>query len=659
MKRKTSALLLSAVMTLGVTPYAFAGDITTNEQVVAVSNSQDVSLRYTSTDGTVSYVLYTDGSLVISGTGVIDANTASILVTNRGKITSVTIESGIRGIAKCAFYNCTKVSSVSIPDTVMDIGKEAFWGCSNLKSVKLPAGLTAIPEAVFSECENLESIEIQEGVTTIGEQAFNGCKKLSSVTMPTSVTKICGWAFGEAYPENLVIQYAGTKKEWNAIEIDTKCNYWWYDDDTTAQVIYNGQEECNHSYTYDLVDSVKWSDDYKSAKVEFVCQTCGDKQIVDADVTTKTMAPTCTDQGVTTATAKAVLKDENGKTLQTANISKVAAETPALGHEYEAKFDWAEDGSSAKATISCKRGDDEKTVDAVVTKDEENSVAATCDKAGKNVYVATVEGYDFTDTKEVEVPDQGGHKYKSEVKWSDDYKSAKVEFVCQTCGDKQIVDADVTTKTMAPTCTDQGVTTATAKAVLKDENGKTLQSATTSVVTAVTPALGHAWSEEGTVTKNATCAEEGERTYACTHEGCDEAKTESIGKLTPAVDAQRATDLSIWDRICNRKKITVTSSIVNYEYAAVENGQVGDITARGIVYAATEDLGSDELVIGANGSEAFAVPSGYTEDTYDWDITVKSKSTQYTVRSWVQYTDSNGEFAYAFSDPITVSYNGL
>ncbi len=500
MKRKTSALLLSAVMTLGVTPYAFAGDITTNEQVVAVSNSQDVSLRYTSTDGTVSYVLYTDGSLVISGTGVIDANTASILVTNRGKITSVTIESGIRGIAKCAFYNCTKVSSVSIPDTVMDIGKEAFWGCSNLKSVKLPAGLTAIPEAVFSECENLESIEIQEGVTTIGEQAFNGCKKLSSVTMPTSVTKICGWAFGEAYPENLVIQYAGTKKEWNAIEIDTKCNYWWYDDDTTAQVIYNGQEECNHSYTYDLVDSVKWSDDYKSAKVEFVCQTCGDKQIVDADVTTKTMAPTCTDQGVTTATAKAVLKDENGKTLQ---------------------------------------------------------------------------------------------------------------------------------------------------------------SATTSVVTAVTPALGHAWSEEGTVTKNATCAEEGERTYACTHEGCDEAKTESIGKLTPAVDAQRATDLSIWDRICNRKKITVTSSIVNYEYAAVENGQVGDITARGIVYAATEDLGSDELVIGANGSEAFAVPSGYTEDTYDWDITVKSKSTQYTVRSWVQYTDSNGEFAYAFSDPITVSYNGL
>ena len=769
MKRKTSALLLSAVMTLGMTPYAFAGDITTNEQVVATSESKEVQTSGTSADGKISYVLYTDKSLVFSGTGTLDSATVHG-VDGYYNATSVVIESGITGIGESAFSSCYKMESISIPNTVTTIGNCAFSNCAGLTSVSIPGsvkslgtnafqfcGLTSvsisdgvpnisdyafqycseltnvsIPKSVtsigdnaFQECHKLASVSIPEGVTTIGNNAFLacssltsvsisegvtsigqlafyscgkltkvsipssvtnigrvafgfcgelksaeiaeglttipdamfvGCSKLESVTMPKSVTKIEKTAFGASYPENLVIRYAGTEEDWQSIDIVNNSNDWWYDENTTAKVIYKCK---NHSYTYDLVDSVKWSDDYKSATVEFVCQTCGDKKVVDADVTTKTMAPTCTDKGITTATAKAVLKDEDGKTLQTANISKVAAETPALGHEYEAKFDWAEDGSSAKATISCKRGDDEKTVDAVVTKDEENSVAATCDKAGKNVYVATVEGYDFTDTKEVEVPDQGGHKYKSEVKWSDDYKSAKVEFVCQTCGDKQLVDADVTTKTMAPTCTDQGVTTATAKAVLTDENGKTLQSATTSVVTAVTPALGHAWSEEGTVTKNATCAEEGERTYACTHEGCDEAKTESIGKLTPAVDAQRATDLSIWDRICNRKKITVTSSIVNYEYAAVENGQVGDITARGIVYAATEDLGSDELVIGANGSEAFAVPSGYTEDTYDWDITVKSKSTQYTVRSWVQYTDSNGEFAYAFSDPITVSYNGL
>ena len=658
MKRKTSALLLSAVMTLGMTPYAFAGDITTNEQVVATSESKEVQTSGTSADGNISYVLYKDKSLVFSGTGTLDFATVHGVV-GYSSVTSVVIESGITGIDNDTFVSCSSLTSVSIPEGVTGIGQMAFYGCRKLTKVSIPSSVTNIGEIAFGFCSQLKSVEIAEGLTTIPREMFLGCSNLESVTMPKSVTKIEETAFGEVYPVNLVIQYAGTEKDWKSIDIVNSSNGWWYDENTTAQVIYNGQEECNHSYTYNLVDSVKWSDDYKSATVEFVCQTCGDKQIVDADVTTKTMAPTCTDKGITTATAKAVLKDEDGKTLQTANISTVAAETPALGHEYEAKFDWAEDGSSAKATISCKRGDDEKTVDAVVTKDEENSVAATCDKAGKNVYVATVEGYDFTDTKEVEVPDQGGHKYKSEVKWSDDYKSATVEFVCQTCGDKQLVDADVTTKTMAPTCTDQGVTTATAKAVLKDENGKTLQSATTSVVTAVTPALGHAWSEEGTVTKNATCAEEGERTYACTHEGCDEAKTESIGKLTPAVDAQRATDLSIWDRLCNRKKITVTSSIVNYEYAAVENGQVGDITARGIVYAATEDLGSDELVIGANGSEAFAVPSGYTEDTYDWDITVKSKSTQYTVRSWVQYTDSNGEFAYAFSDPITVSYNGL
>ncbi len=610
MRRKTSALLLSAVMTLGMTPYAFAGDITTNEQVVATSESKEVQTSGTSADGNISYVLYTDKSLVFSGTGTLDSATVHGFA-GYYNATSVVIESGITGIGDAAFSSCYKMESISIPNTVTTIGNNAFidcasltsvsipgsvksfgagafqscgltsvsisdgvpnisdrafMSCSKLTSVSVPKSVTSIGDNAFQECSKLASVSISEGVTTIGNYAFMscssltsvsipegvtsigqlafyscgkltkvsipssvtnigsvafgfcgelksaeiaeglttipeamfvGCSKLESVTMPKSVTKIENTAFGAPYSENLVIRYAGTEEDWQSIDIVNSSNDWWYDENTTAKVIYKCK---NHSYTYGLVDSVKWSDDYKSATVEFVCQTCGDKQIVDADVTTKTMAPTCTDKGITTATAKAVLKDENGKTLQ---------------------------------------------------------------------------------------------------------------------------------------------------------------SATTSVVTAVTPALGHAWSEEGTVTKNATCAEEGERTYACTHKGCDEAKTESIGKLTPAVDAQRATDLSIWDRICNRKKITVTSSIVNYEYAAVENGQVGDITARGIVYAATEDLGSDELVIGANGSEAFAVPSGYTEDTYDWDITVKSKSTQYTVRSWVQYTDSNGEFAYAFSDPITVSYNGL
>ena len=249
---------------------------------------------------------------------------------------------------------------------------------------------------------------------------------------------------------------------------------------------------------------IKWSEDYKTATAEFTCENCGDKQKVDATVDVKSADATCTTGGKATYTAKAELKDKDGKVLATATDSKETT-VAALGHDYEAKFDWAKDGASAKVTITCKRGDDEKTVNAVVTKDEKNSVAATCDKAGKNVYVATVEGYDFTETKEVEVPALG-HKYKGEIKWGEDYKTATAEFTCENCGDKQLVKATVEAKSADATCTTGGKVTYTAKAELKDKDGKVLASASDSKETTVA-ALGHDyevafnWAEDGSSAK--------------------------------------------------------------------------------------------------------------------------------------------------------------
>lgn len=204
------------------------------------------------------------------------------------------------------------------------------------------------------------------------------------------------------------------------------------------------------------------------------------------------------------------------------------------------------------------------------------------------------------------------------------------------------------TDAVAATCEKAGVTEGAVCTVC----GKVITKATE------IPALGHAWSSEGTVTKNATCAENGVRTYTCTREGCDQVKTESLGKLAPKVSAQRTTS-SIY-KCLKLRKITFTSSIENYEYAAVKNGKIGDITARGIIYADTKTLGSDELVIGANGSKAFAVPTRcITDKTFSWNIVPAGSCRQYTVRSWVQYKDSNGKTVYAFSEPLTVSYNSL
>ena len=262
---------------------------------------------------------------------------------------------------------------------------------------------------------------------------------------------------------------------------------------------------------------IKWSEDFKSADATFTCETCKDVQTVKADVTTKIGDATCTTGGKVTYTAKAELKDKNGKVLATASESKTV-DVQALGHEYEAKFDWAEDGSSAKLTLTCKRGDDTQTPEVKVAKDEKNSVAATCDKAGKNVFVATAtyDGKDYTDTKEVEVPALG-HKYKGEIKWSEDFKSATAEFTCETCKDVQTVKADVTAKTDNATCTTGGKVTYTAKAELKDKNGKVLSTATDTKETTV-DALGHDykakfdWAKDGSSAKATLTCKRGDDT---------------------------------------------------------------------------------------------------------------------------------------------------
>lgn len=174
---------------------------------------------------------------------------------------------------------------------------------------------------------------------------------------------------------------------------------------------------------------IKWSEDFKSADATFTCETCKDVQTVKADVTAKTDNATCTTGGKVTYTAKAELKDKNSKVLATATESKTV-DVQALGHEYESKFDWAKDGSSAKLTLTCKRGDDTQSVDAVVAKDEKNCVAPTCTEAGKNVFTATAtyEGKEYTDTKEVAVPALGHHY---------------VDGVCDRCGAIKLPFTDV------------------------------------------------------------------------------------------------------------------------------------------------------------------------------------------------------------------------
>ena len=176
----------------------------------------------------------------------------------------------------------------------------------------------------------------------------------------------------------------------------------------------------------------------------------------------------------------------------------------------EKTYTWSDDFKCTAATkcISCQKPLTE-TVDGVKT-----TVPATCVADGKDVYTATFTDAAFTtQTKEVTI-DKLGHTYGAPVwSWSEDGKTATATFTCtregctaETTGHAQNVTATVSGKqNVAPTCTDKGTTTYTAKV-----NFETKDYTDTKDVQDI-PALGHKLTK--TPAKAATCTEPGNSEY--------------------------------------------------------------------------------------------------------------------------------------------------
>lgn len=176
----------------------------------------------------------------------------------------------------------------------------------------------------------------------------------------------------------------------------------------------------------------------------------------------------------------------------------------------EKTYTWSDDFKCTAATkcISCQKPLTE-TVDGVKT-----TVPATCVADGKDIYTATFTNTAFeTKTKEVTI-DKLGHTYGAPVwSWSEDGKTATATFTCtregctaETTGHAQTVTATVSGKQkVAPTCTDKGTTTYTAKVTFETKDytdTKDVQDI---------KALGHKLTK--TAAKAATCTEPGNNEY--------------------------------------------------------------------------------------------------------------------------------------------------
>ncbi len=213
------------------------------------------------------------------------------------------------------------------------------------------------------------------------------------------------------------------------------------------------------------------------------------------------------------ATDTVVKHTFNGKPCTEEDSCNVCGYVKAAGvHAWgTAEYKWSDDYKSCTATVKCTNCEAVETDVAFIGI---NTTPATCTVDGKTVYTATFSSNLFTtQTKEVTI-EKLGHTYGAPVwSWSEDGKTATATFTCtregctaETTGHAQTVTATVSGKqNVAPTCTDKGTTTYTAKVTFEKKDY-----ADTKDVQDI-KALGHTLTK--TPAKAATCTEPGNNEY--------------------------------------------------------------------------------------------------------------------------------------------------
>ena len=295
------------------------------------------------------------------------------------------------------------------------------------------------------------------------------------------------------------------------------------------------QKNAAEGHAYTATDA-EWSDDHTSVTFQNLkCETCAN-QInkldclleSDENATNKANRDSIENHLAKKVTATAKLAGHTGTCEQGVTMYYKAADKTADGvkyvvttteakeagkHAYTGAWTWNEvkddNGNVTNCTASvtgvkCSVCDNEPTEDQIkvnVVKDTENSKAATCTEAGKDVYTATATVTDAdgkeigtltADPKEVDLPALG-HKY-GEPTWNwtkgeNNTYTATATFTCAN-DEKHVetVDAKVTEKSDGATCTEAGKITYTAAVTFEGKDYKDTK-------TEEVAALGHNYGE--------------------------------------------------------------------------------------------------------------------------------------------------------------------
>ncbi len=145
----------------------------------------------------LTWTVYVDGSLVISGTG---AMYDYLEEQENGKYWF--LDSPWDDFSGFTDNPLAEIKEIIIENGVTSIGAGAFFYFDKLEKVTIPDSVTSIGVGAFLMCSSLETVNISENVTNIGYQAFSSCQALQSLNVDPENTVYSSDEYGVLFNKN-------------------------------------------------------------------------------------------------------------------------------------------------------------------------------------------------------------------------------------------------------------------------------------------------------------------------------------------------------------------------------------------------------------------------------------------------------------------------
>lgn len=219
-RKRLGFLMLVAlgVLTLGTTAFAEEASMKDGfevEEETVIEEKLASILDSGSCGENVTWTMYSDGRLVIDGSGYIEDYDGGTYSTKRpgwysrkDDISEIIFSGSVNTIGKYAFQGLSNLTSITWPTTLQTIKTGAFQKCTSLDNITIPKTLIMaesndVCKSVFEGCTSLKTVSFENGTVTIPEYIFLGVQSVQNVTMPDSVTTINDGAFSGTGITNL------------------------------------------------------------------------------------------------------------------------------------------------------------------------------------------------------------------------------------------------------------------------------------------------------------------------------------------------------------------------------------------------------------------------------------------------------------------------